>query len=180
MLTNSGNSKNEICIRLAMSVSALIKLEKILRRREIEFKLKFRLYNTLVLSTLLYGCETWTLLEEAKMNIRGIESKAHRRLLNISCKEKKTNILVNNLINEKVGWYVPLLDIIMRMKMTKFGHITRPDSMSKTNLQGYVEVNRKIERRPKRNLLNDICEYSYLPLQKLLVIAKDRYNGKSC
>ena len=63
MLTNSGNSKIEIRIRLATAVSALLKLEKILRSREIEFKLKFRLYNSLVLSKVLYGCETWTLLE---------------------------------------------------------------------------------------------------------------------
>ena len=49
MLTNSSNSKNEIRIRLATAVSALVKLEKIWRSGEIEFKLKFRLYNSLVL-----------------------------------------------------------------------------------------------------------------------------------
>ena len=61
----------------------------------------------------------------------------------------------------------------MRRKMTKFGHITRHDSMSKTILQGYVEGNRK-RGRPKKNWLNDIFEYSNLPFQQLLVIAKDR------
>ena len=66
-------------------------------------------------------------------------SKAHRHLLNIIYKERKTNILVNNLINEKVGSYVSLFYIIMRRKMTTFGHIIRHDSMSKTILQGYVE-----------------------------------------
>ena len=95
------------------------------------------------------------------------------RLLNISYKERKTNILVNNLINEKFGSYVPLLDIFMRRKLTKFGHISRHDSMSKTILQGYVEGNRK-RGRPKKNWLNDIFEYSNLPLQQLLVIDKDR------
>ena len=67
--------------------------------------------------------------------IRGFESKAHKRLLNISYKERKKNILVNNLINKKDGSYVHLIDIIMRRKMTKFGHITRPDSMFKTILR---------------------------------------------
>ena len=50
MLTNSGNSKIEIRIRLATAVSALVKLEKIWRSGEIEFKLKCRLYNSLVLA----------------------------------------------------------------------------------------------------------------------------------
>ena len=62
--------------------------------------------------------------------------------------------------------------------MTKFGHITRHDSMSKTILQGYVEGNGK-RGRPKKNWLNDIFEYSNLPLQKLLVIAKYRYKWKT-
>ena len=66
--------------------------------------------------------------------------------------------------------------------MKIFGHITRHDSMSKTILQGYivytyVEGNRK-RRRPTKNWLNDIFEYSNLPLQQLLVIAKDRYKWK--
>ena len=45
--------------------------------------------------------------------------------------------------------------------------------MSKTIIQGYVEGNRKREI-PKKNWLDDIFEYSNLPLQQLLVIAKDR------
>ena len=65
----------------------------------------------------------------------------------------------------------------MRRKMTKFGHITRHDSMSKTILQGYVKSNRK-RGTPKKNWLNDIFEYSNLPLQLLLVIAKDHYKWK--
>ena len=65
----------------------------------------------------------------------------------------------------------------MRRKMTKFGHITRHDSMSKIILQGYVEGNRK-RGRPKKNWLNNIYEYSNLALRQLLVIAKDRYIGK--
>ena len=57
--------------------------------------------------------------ENTNNKIRSFESKAHRRLLNIIYKERNTNILVNNLINEKVGSYVPLLDILIRRKMTK-------------------------------------------------------------
>ena len=71
MLTNIGKSKKEIRIRLAtaITVGLLVKLEKTLRSGEINFKFKYRLYNSLVLSTLLYGCESWTLLEVSKKNI---------------------------------------------------------------------------------------------------------------
>ena len=110
---------------------------------------------------------------KSQKKTRGFESKAHRRILNISYTERKTNILVNNLINEKVDSYIPLLNIIMRRKMTTFRHITRHDSMSKTILQCHVEGNRK-RVRPKKNWLNDIFEYSNLPIRQLLIIAKDR------
>ena len=61
MLTDTGNSKKEILIRLETAVTAQVKLDKIWRGVEIYFKLKYRLYNSLVLSTLLY--ESWSLLE---------------------------------------------------------------------------------------------------------------------
>ena len=57
--------------------TTIVKLENIWRSREIEFKLSIRLYNSLVLSKFIYGCETCTLLEESKKKIRGFESKAH-------------------------------------------------------------------------------------------------------
>ena len=62
----------------------------------------------------------------------------------------------------------------MRRKITKFGYITRHDSMSKTILQYYIEGNRK-RGRPKKNCLYDIFDYSNLLLQQLLVNAKYRY-----
>ena len=61
MLTDTGNSKKEIRIRLATAVTAQVKFEKIWRSGEINFKLKYRLYrvyNSLVLSTLLYCCKS--------------------------------------------------------------------------------------------------------------------------
>ena len=60
MLTDTGNSKKEIRI-LATAVTVLVKLEKIWISEEIDFKLKYRLYISLVISTLLHGCESWTL-----------------------------------------------------------------------------------------------------------------------
>ena len=42
--------RKEIQIRLATAVTTLVKLEKICRSDEIDFKLKYRLYNLLVIS----------------------------------------------------------------------------------------------------------------------------------
>ena len=66
MLTENETSKKEILIRLAITTAAMVRLEKIWKAREIEFKLRYKFYKSLVLSILLYGYETWTLLEEYK------------------------------------------------------------------------------------------------------------------
>ena len=62
-LTDNANSKNEMAIKIATATSIMVRMEIIWRSREISFKIKFNLYNSLILSILLYGCETWILLE---------------------------------------------------------------------------------------------------------------------
>ena len=56
----------------------MVRLENIFKSIEIEFNLKYKPYKSLVLSILLYGCETNTLLEKSKQKIRTFEAKAHR------------------------------------------------------------------------------------------------------
>ena len=77
--------KKEIRIRLATAIEVMVKLESIWRREEINFKL----YKSLVILTLLYGCET--LYEESKKKIFPFENKAFRHLLQIRFREHKTN-----------------------------------------------------------------------------------------
>ena len=69
-LSDDATSKKEIRIRLATATSVMVKLENIWRSKEIVFKIKCKLYKSLVLSTLLYGCKTWTLYQESKKDIR--------------------------------------------------------------------------------------------------------------
>ena len=83
MNTEYGTSKTKILIRLFTSTAAILRLEKIWKSREIELNIKYKLYTSLLLSILLYGCETWNLLIEYKKKSRVFEYKAYRRLLNI-------------------------------------------------------------------------------------------------
>ena len=69
-LSNDATSKKKYAQEFATATSVIVKLESIWRSTEIYFKIKFKLYQSLVLSTLLYGCETWTLYEESKKDFR--------------------------------------------------------------------------------------------------------------
>ena len=57
-LKSGGSSDNELRIRLETATSAMIRLNVIWTSKNISFKIKFNLYRFLVLSILLYGCET--------------------------------------------------------------------------------------------------------------------------
>ena len=68
------------------------------RSREINLEIKLNLYNSLIRSTLLYGYETWTILEESKKRLNAFESKSHRRMLNINYRivysQRKINVYI--------------------------------------------------------------------------------------
>ena len=108
-ITKYGTSEADIRIRLATSTSALIRLQTIWTSTQIGFKTKCSLYKTLVLSILLYGCETWTITEKMEKKMKAFENKAHIRLLGITYREQKMNIYIKEKINSYVGKFTPLL-----------------------------------------------------------------------
>ena len=62
-LTKDGQIEKEIKIILVISNSALVNLNIIWKSRSISLRTKIHLYKSLILSIILYDCETWTLNE---------------------------------------------------------------------------------------------------------------------
>ena len=85
-IISDGKSDNEIRIRLAQSTSAMIRLYTIWNSKHINFKLKYNLYRSLVLSILTYVCETWIISMAMQKKISAFESKAHRNYLALNIK----------------------------------------------------------------------------------------------
>ena len=63
-LTKDGKSEPDIKIIMATATSALVRLKTILKSNKIIIQTKILLYKSLVLSIMMYGCETWTLTED--------------------------------------------------------------------------------------------------------------------
>ena len=154
-LKSDGASGNELRIRIATATSAILRLNIIWTSTNISFKIKFNLYRSLVLSILLYGCETWTLMSNEEKRISAFENKAHRRLLEINYRHMKTNQYVNETIIQLVGKFEPLLTTIKRRKMSYYGHICRHNSLANTIMQGKVEGARS-RGRPKKDWMSNI------------------------
>ena len=176
-ITSDGKSDNEIRIRLAQSTSAIIRLYTIWNSKHINFKLKYKLYRSLVLSILNYGCETWTISVAMQKKISASESKAHRKLLGIKYQDRITNVCVCNRITMLLGTYEPLLKTIMHRKLNWFGHVSRHDNLCKTKMQGYVEGTRK-QGRPKSQWIDNIVKWTKRDVNDLIQDVHKRYGWR--
>ena len=111
IISNEG-SKPEILSRIAQTTAALSRLKIIWRDKNISLASKVKLMRTLILSTFLYACESWTLTAEIERRIEALEMRCYRRcyrrLLNISYKDHVTNEEVRkNLECNWSAWWSP-------------------------------------------------------------------------
>ena len=83
-LTKNGKSESEIKIIMATATSALVRLKTIWKSNKFSIQTKILLYKLLVLSIILYGCETLTLTEDLERIIIAFETKSYRHILGIS------------------------------------------------------------------------------------------------
>ena len=107
------------------------------------------MYKSLVISILLCGCESSTLLADSEKGIQAFETKCLRKLLRISYMEHKTNDWVRNRISFFVSPQESLLATVKRQKFAGLGHVKRHDSLSNTILQGTLEDGRRRGRQRK-------------------------------
>ena len=82
--------------------------------------LKRHVYNSCVLPAMTYGAETWTLTKQAQNKLAAAQTKMERSMLNITYKDRRTNIWVRERTK--------LIDIIYNVRKMKWswaGHINR-------------------------------------------------------
>lgn len=172
IVTDEG-SKPEVIARIAQATAALTKLDTIWKDKGIQMCTKIRLLRSLVISILLYACETWTLTAEIEKRINAMEMRCYRRLLSISYRDHVTNIEVRSRITQAIGPHTDLLTIIKRRKLKWYGHVTRSDGLAKTILQGTVEGGRR-QGRPKKSWTCNIKEWTGLDLAVAKTVAENR------
>ena len=61
--------------------------------------------RSLVISVLLYACETWTLTADTLKKLQAIEMRCFRKLLGISYRDHITNDAVRERIRQAIGPY---------------------------------------------------------------------------
>ncbi|KAI8494398.1 hypothetical protein Bbelb_276240 [Branchiostoma belcheri] len=78
-INSNGDMDNELDCRVGKASAAFNQLGKLWRNKKLSLKTKMRFYNSNVLSTLLYGCETWHLKLSQERRLDAFDSNNQTR-----------------------------------------------------------------------------------------------------
>jgi len=85
----------EIAVRIAKAIAKatanLKALDKIWKSKAITLETKLSILKSCVFSTMLYGCETWTVTKRCESRILSFDRKCYRKILRIRWTQKVTN-----------------------------------------------------------------------------------------
>ena len=82
-LRQDGDIRNEIGIRIGKAGSAFRMMNKVWNENGMSLATKLKLFNSIVISVLLYGCESWKGLKEIENRVRRFESTCLRKIMDI-------------------------------------------------------------------------------------------------
>ena len=115
---------DEINTRIAKASAAFGRLSKnVWDRRGITTETKLKVYKAVVLTTLLYGCETWTVYARHAKKLNHFHTTRLRKLLGISWQERvpDTEVLTR-------AGLTSVQTILMKAQLRWAGHVVRmPD-----------------------------------------------------
>ena len=131
ILTDEG-TKREVLTRIAQATSALTKLKTVGKDRKINSKHRIQILRSIVTSTFLYACETWTLTAELEWRIQTFEMRCYMKIFGISFRDRITNEDVRNRVRAAIGPHNDLLSIVKTRKLKWYGHVTRATGLANT------------------------------------------------
>ena len=134
IISNDASLDAEIDGRIAKATSAFGRLTKCLwTNKGIRLNTKVAVYKAAVLTSLLYGCETWTLNKKQISRLEKFHHNCLRRIAKIKWYHKRTNYEVLFLCNIS-----SLQSMIDRARLRWTGHVVRmnDDRIPKALLYG--------------------------------------------
>ena len=119
----------EIDTRLNMMAAAYVKNRiNLLENREIPLKLRLRGFIAFVLSSALYGSETWNVLKADVARLDSFQYRSLRRLLRFRATEHISYASIIHTSRSTGVDIMPISIMISKRRLSYFGHVCRMDS----------------------------------------------------
>ncbi|KAJ4444371.1 hypothetical protein ANN_06163 [Periplaneta americana] len=166
-VTNINDTREEIKCRINMGNACYYSVEKLLSSSLLSKNLKVRIYKTVILPVVLYGCETWTLILREEQRLRVFENKVLRKIFGV--KRDEVTGEWRKLHNTELHALYSSPDIIRNIKSRRLrwaGHVAR---MGESRNAYRVLVGRPEGKRPlgrprhrwEDNIKMDLREVGY-------------------
>ena len=125
-ITRDGEVRDEVVARLAKASRAFGCLRSaIFQNRRISVAIKREVYRAVVLSTLLYGAETWTVKAESVRRLRGFHNRCIRSMLGVSKLQQWRERITSKELAERFGMTESMAEILRRHRLKWLGHVAR-------------------------------------------------------
>jgi len=150
-LSTNGNCDKDCQIRIGKASSVFGRLQDVWRNKYISLKVRVRLYETLVMSTMLYSAELWPLTIPQKKRLDAAHHKFQRRLLG---KDKVHNEIIRNQTK------LQRTDLSIKERRLRWlGHVLRmeddriPKQATQRQMDSYT---RRRAGRPRLNWIDTV------------------------
>ncbi|KAJ4431048.1 hypothetical protein ANN_19641 [Periplaneta americana] len=166
-ITSINGTREEIKRRINMRNACYYSVEKLLSSSLLSKNLKVRIYKTIILPVVLYGCETWTLTLREVQRLRVFENNVLRKIF--GAKRDEVTGEWRKLHNAELHALYPSPDIIRNIKSRRLrwaGHVARMGESRNAYrvLVGRPEGKRPLGRPRRRwedNIKMDLREVGY-------------------
>ena len=145
---------NEIDKRIAKAASVMARLTKrVWSNNQLTSNTKFQVYQACVLSTLLYGSESWTTYARQENRLENFHLRCLRRILGITWHDMITN---TDVLRRAGSLSMHLL--LSQCRLRWLGHVYRMDDgrIPKDVLYGELAIGRRPAERPALRF-KDVC-----------------------
>ena len=154
-VSNSVNLDFELNSRIGKAAGTMAKLnDRVWKNNKLTMRTKLRVYQACVLSSLLYGSETWTIYKRQERRLNSFHLRCLRRVLHIHWQDKKTN----SEVLERAD--IPsIFAILSKRRLTWLGHVYRmdPGRIPKDILYGELAEGCRPVGRPHLRF-KDVCK----------------------
>ena len=175
-ITEDSRCESEIKERIGIARSAFIKMRNVISNRHVRVATRIRVIKAYIWSTLLYGCETWTINKEMEKRLEAFEMWCWRRMLRISWTERRTN----DSVLEEIRKPRELMKIIRTRQLNFLGHVMRREAMENISLTGRISGSRG-RGRPRTKYMDGIKQVipGGLSAGEILQMTRNRLEWKS-
>ena len=172
-LMENGGMKEEIEHRVSEGSRVTGGLREIFKKG-VSREVKMRLYESIFVPTVIYGCESWVLNAKVRKKVEVVEMRILRDIANV----RRIDRIRNARVREMCGCNASLVGVMEKRILVWFGHMTRmnQERIVKNVLGADIRGGRGVGRPRKRWLdgVKEIIEELGMTLEICEELAEDR------